>query len=126
MTRRTFIAAALALAALVSSPAHASPSASGTLQGVVTGEHHGLALHRVSVTLRNESRTFMQVRATDRDGAFRFEDVPPGLYSIEAEQLGYDDALRSPILVLPGRELTEQVILAPALPLKSTDNAQRS
>ena len=123
MTRRTWMVAALAC--VLTTPSWAAPSASpplaetvtgaGVLQGVVTGEQHGLTLHRVSVTLRSETQPFVETRSTDREGVFRFDDVPPGLYSLEAKRTGYEDRVLAPILVLPGRELIEQVSLEPSV-----------
>lgn len=109
MTRRWLLITA-AVTLLVGPQAQAAPTTGG-LHGVVTGLESGLVLPQVSVILRSETQPFLEVRHTDRDGAFQFDDVPPGLYSLEASQPGYRPAKLSPILVIPGREVTEHVVL---------------
>jgi hypothetical protein len=97
----------VALLGVLWAPAWASPSSSttGRLEGVVTGQRYGLALPSVSVTLRawrpqvhaGETLPLVEVRQTDRDGTFAFDDLPAGLYSIEA---------------VPGLAVTEHLVLA--------------
>ena len=105
---------ALLLAA--ATPAWGSPSrGSASLLGVVTTHDHGAALNHVSVTLRSETNhAFIQVRATGRDGAFQFDELPAGIYSIEATRAGFERATVEPILVLEGTVRTEHVTLQEA------------
>jgi hypothetical protein len=103
----TTVAAALMLGA---TPAWASTSTGG-VHGVITGEQHGQALSGVSVTLRSETSPRVEVRSTDLDGEFEFLDLPAGLYSLEAERDGFERTTRSPLLVVPGREVTEHLDL---------------
>jgi hypothetical protein len=75
----------------------------------------------VSVTLRSIARTpsqpasqvapFVAVRNTDLEGVFRFDDLPAGLYSIEARIDGLEWADFAPILVVPGLEVREHIVL---------------
>ena len=107
--------------ALGSTGAWASPSR-GLLEGVVTSVPNGLAVPNVSITLRSASDPFVEIRTTDRDGAFRFEDLPAGLYSLEALGAGFRRETLSPILVVPGVAVSEHVeLLAPwTLPLPAS------
>lgn len=109
---RSLVVAALLL--LVGGPpAHASPSESGRVHGVVTRQADGLGLSSVSVTLRSQTLPLLEVRSTSADGAFRFDDLPAGLYSLEARADGYARATLSPVLVVPGVAVTEHLVLAP-------------
>ena len=96
---------------LWSGAALASPSRAGLLEGVVTSVPNGLAVPNVSITLRSTSDPFVEIRTTDRDGAFRFEDLPAGLYSLEALGVGFRRETVSPILVVPGVAVSEHVEL---------------
>jgi hypothetical protein len=99
---------------LWSAAAEASPSKAGLLEGVVTSAPNGLAVPNVSITLRSANDPFVEIRTTDRDGAFRFEDLPAGLYSLEAWGAGFRRETVSPILVVPGVAVSEHVeLLAP-------------
>jgi hypothetical protein len=114
--------AALALMATLAMPAAASPSAGkGGLHGIVTGRTDGLGVSSVSVTLRSiarapsqpstEAAPFVEVRDTDVEGVFRFDDLPAGLYAIEARINGLEWANFAPILVVPGLETREHLVL---------------
>ena len=110
MTRRWLLIAAAAALLTGAPKANAAPNTGG-LQGVVTGLDNGLVLPQVSITLRSETQPFLEIRHSGRDGAFQFDGVPPGLYSLEASQPGFRSTKLSPILVIPGREVTEHVVL---------------
>jgi hypothetical protein len=111
---------ALLLGAL-SAPASASPASetTGRLEGVVTGQRYGLALPAVSVTLRAwrpqvraGELPLVSVRQTDRNGTFAFDDLPAGLYALEATGEGQQRATVSPVLVVPGVPVTEHLVVA--------------
>src|SRR5689334_565790 len=116
--------AALAILLGTAVPAAASPSGQGGgLHGIVTGRTDGLGVSSVSVTLRAIARTtpahpaselapFVEVRNTDIEGVFRFDDLPAGLYSIEARLNGLEWANFAPILVVPGTEIREHLVLS--------------
>jgi hypothetical protein len=116
-----WIGIAVGLASAVwSLDAAASPTDRGMLEGVVTSAPIGLAVPNASVTLRSTSTDWFEVRTTDRDGLFRFEDLPAGLYSLEARAgetaghprgVGLQQAFVSPVIVIPGMPVTENLVL---------------
>ena len=116
-TRRNILKALGTALCLVSwGVAHASPAspATGTasLRGVVTHVDDGMLLHRVSVTLRSETNHgFIRVRATDRDGAFGFEELPAGVYSLEATRDGFERFTLEPLLLLDDTVRNEHISL---------------
>jgi hypothetical protein len=84
------------------------------LEGVVTASPYGTAVPNASVTLRSATETWFQVRMTDRDGTFRFDDLPAGLYSLEARPPTGEPLLHarmSPIIVVPGVPVSENLVL---------------
>ena len=111
---------ALALTGAVPAAA-APPSTRGGLHGIVTGRTDGLGLSSVSITLRAVSRPsaklvpgpapFVAMRKTDLEGVFRFDDLPAGLYSIEARINGLEWESFTPILVVPGLKVREHIVL---------------
>jgi len=128
MLRTLAIAAVFGMAA----PAFASgPASAGGLHGIVTGRTDGLGMASVSVTLRSvptspplatEEAQWVEVRNTDIEGVFRFDDVPAGLYAIEAHLDGREWS-SEPILVVPGLRVHEHIVLgespAPTTPSQS-------
>jgi len=119
--RKVAIAAVFAMAG----PAFASgPTSTGGLHGVVTAQKDGLGMPSVSVTLRSviapccsrlerEEAPWVEVRNTDTEGVFRFDDVPAGLYAIEAHLDGREWS-SEPILVVPGLRVHEHIVLGDA------------
>jgi hypothetical protein len=112
-------AAALGTAGVASAT---GPSPSGGLSGIVTGWTDGLGMPSVSVTLRSlptsparphEDAVWVEVRNTDTEGVFRFDDVPAGLYSIEARLDGRAWSVE-PVLVVRGQRLLEHIVLGDA------------
>lgn len=83
----------------------------GGLQGVVTAAPIGVGVPNASVTLRSTTETWSEVRTTDRDGLFRFDDLPAGLYSLEAHAVGLMHGFVSPIIVVPGIPVIENLVL---------------
>ncbi|MEQ1507796.1 MAG: carboxypeptidase-like regulatory domain-containing protein [Myxococcota bacterium] len=86
----------------------------GMLEGVVTSAPYGLAVPNASVTLRSTANAWAEVRVTDGEGAFRFDDLPAGLYSLEAKSgaaPGLLEAQVSPIIVVPGVPVSENLVL---------------
>lgn len=119
---RTLRIAAIAAALGIAGPAAASgPFAGGGLHGIVTGRTDGLGMPSVSVTLRSlpspstqvaaRDAPWVEVRSTDTEGVFRFDDIPAGLYAMEAHLDGRAWSSFEPILVVPGFRLHEHIVL---------------
>lgn len=116
--------AALMITLGTAAPAAASPTSGGGVHGIVTGRTDGLGVSSVSITLRaiarspshahpaSEPAPLVEVRNTDLEGVFRFDDLPAGLYSIEARINGLEWANFAPILVVPGLEIREHLVLS--------------
>src|SRR5688500_14006352 len=97
------------LVAALATPSSASPTQLGMVEGVVTGLPSGLGVPNVSVTLRSTTDPWLEVRTTDLDGAFRFSNLPAGMYSLEAKSAGWFDTTVAPVLVVPGVPITEHL-----------------
>lgn len=112
-TRRGLVATAVALLVGLTPASVALASApAGAVQGIVTAEAGGLQLPRVSVTLRSESTgSLVRVGATDLDGAFQFDHVPAGRYSLEASHPNFQRVTVRPVLVVDGVVRREHVAL---------------
>lgn len=104
----------LALSVAWAESADLRPPHVGEVEGVVTALPTGLALANVSVTLRSEDTERVIVRTTDGDGAFRFGDLPAGLYTLAAKPPGYQAFRLTSLLVVPGIPVSEHVQLDPA------------
>jgi hypothetical protein len=107
------------ISGLASAPAPSASRAAlagdGVVEGVVTGLPNGLALQNVSVILRSATHSWVEVRTTDDQGAFRFSELPAGVYSLEAHGAGFFDAPTVPLVVLGGVPITEHLQMS-ALP----------
>lgn len=125
-TRRALIAALATCLLTASAPAWASGPAApvgavhatGSVHGIVTAQKAGLELPRVSITLRNQATgSLVRVGATDLHGAFRFDQIPEGRYSLEASHPGFQRVKLEPVLVVDGIVRREHV----ALPTKADE-----
>jgi hypothetical protein len=103
--------ALLALAIIVATPA-AAQYQTGNIYGTVT-DNSGNALPGVTVTLSGvvAPRTFV----TDAQGNFRFLNLDPGLYQLDAELTGLAKVSRRNIDVNIGRNTNIDVKLRPAI-----------
>jgi carboxypeptidase family protein len=81
---------ALALT-LVCAPGAAAQSYRGALQGSVRDASGG-AVAGAEVALRGVEVAYERVAASDAGGAFRIEDVPPGVYRLTVKARGFADA----------------------------------
>jgi protocatechuate 3,4-dioxygenase beta subunit len=74
------------------SPPAISADAPGSVQGRIVAAETGKALHRARVQLNRISNAQPRVTRdslTNRDGRYRFDNLPPGQYSIRASFPGY-------------------------------------
>lgn len=79
------------------SPAMAQSVASGSISGRVSDES-GATMPGVSVTLTSPALQLPQMLATTgTDGAYRFVDLPPGLYRIRYELSGFNTVVREDV-----------------------------
>jgi iron complex outermembrane recepter protein len=88
---RFFSGLLILLSVLSGARAPVFAQATGTIRGVVTLDSDGSPLHQVSVSI-------VQLRRgveTDDNGAFVFQNVPPGRYSILAHLEGFPDDVRT-------------------------------
>ena len=124
LVRTSILGALLGLAfastSEASQPRSASPEVAmeapalgdASVHGVITSHSSGFSLPRVSVTLRSTTDdSFVRRGATDRAGAFRFENLPAGLYSLEASYAGYQRVTLAPFMVLDGVERKQPLSL---------------
>lgn len=124
MTRRGALTALIGALVCLGTPAFAASSPSvprvntapcgGELRGTVTGAGDGLGLKQVQVVLRHdETKEVLQSRTTGRDGAFDFDGVPSGIYSLEATAPGYRRAILAPVVIRGGEARVEHLTLTP-------------
>jgi hypothetical protein len=85
------LAAALAAAALPARAGNGAAIGSWTISGVVVSATSGAALDRAEVTLSTTGEEGTQVAqtVTGETGAFRFDGVQAGKYSLQASRRGY-------------------------------------
>jgi len=90
MLSRSFLAGLVAvlLATLVALPAAAQSLTSGDVAGVIT-DPSGAAVSNAAVTLKNNDTGSTQVRNTSPQGAFRFQLLQPGTYTVSVSAQGF-------------------------------------
>jgi hypothetical protein len=90
MLSRSFLAGLVAvlLATLVALPAAAQSLTSGDVAGVIT-DPSGAAVSNAAVTLKNNDTGSTQVRNTSPQGAFRFQLLQPGTYTVSVSSQGF-------------------------------------
>ena len=84
-TRKSLRLAA-SLTALATAATIAAPAIAGEVVGSVTDASQTVALRSAEVTIVELGRTV----ATERDGTFRFADVPEGTYTLQVRYVGAD------------------------------------
>ncbi|HYP27544.1 MAG TPA: carboxypeptidase-like regulatory domain-containing protein [Blastocatellia bacterium] len=85
---------------------------SGNLYGVVV-DNQGQALPGVAVTLTGHGAP--QVQATDAQGRFRFPNLSPGSYNLEAQLEGFATVDYPNIQIRVGRNAQVEVEMKPAI-----------
>jgi hypothetical protein len=120
--QRVILPIVLLLIALV--PESQSQSQTGEVSGRVI-RFSGEPLNRAFVSLNVEggAASWNRTAITGNDGAFRFDNVPPGQYRIVVERYGYltqeygqrsYDAPGSVITIIAGQQLEADVRMSPA------------
>jgi hypothetical protein len=109
------IVGALLVLAPVTPPVRAQSITAGLLEGRVTDDG-GQALGDVSIQLSARDGGSGRIVITTRDGLFRFELVPPGVYAVMVERFGYRPKRVTDLAVQAGRQVMLEVKLATATP----------
>ena len=101
MLHRVLPLTALILSASVSLPAHAQAQqeAAGAVRGRVVDSVTGRAVPTATVQLMRNQQVQGTVEA-DAAGAFSFDQVPEGVYSVEVEEQGYVKAVQADVRVV--------------------------
>lgn len=116
--RRARAAAGLLMTVLLLSSAgagHAQTLATGVLAGVVRDEG-GTVLSDVALTVSDEEAGGSRSFSTGRDGAFLLDLLPPGVYTVLVERLGYRPKRIEAVPVQSGGHLRLEVTLTAAPP----------
>ncbi|MBA3240844.1 MAG: carboxypeptidase regulatory-like domain-containing protein, partial [Acidobacteria bacterium] len=89
MRRKKFSASILLAVLFLISPVRGfAQTTGGTVRGTITLADGGTALHNVIVNIVQLKRS----TDTDENGAYEFQNVPPGTYTILAHMEGFPDA----------------------------------
>lgn len=74
----------------------------GTIHGRLQAAHDGSAVDYASVALNQDGGTTIDFQLTDETGAFRFTEVPPGVYRLSVSRISFKDYLSEAINVIAG------------------------
>ena len=85
MTKRLFIAVCL----LATSPLTHAQVSSAILLGEIQ-DPSGALVPDVTVTVRQNATGFLRTAATNAQGAYRFDELAPGTYTVTAEKSGFN------------------------------------
>ncbi|GFE82093.1 membrane protein [Steroidobacter agaridevorans] len=96
---RRFLPFAALIYVSASLPAHAQEGAAGAVRGRIVDSVTGRAVPTATVHLMRNQRVHSTVEA-DVAGAFSFNDVPEGVYSVEVEEQGYLKAVQADVRVV--------------------------
>jgi hypothetical protein len=105
-------------------PGVAAP-ANGVIAGQVTDQTGGF-LPGATVELRTASGKLVKDTSTDRDGAFRFEDVEPGSFVVEVSLPSFGRLRRSDVHVNAGATVNLSITLSLSLSADVTVTGKRS
>jgi hypothetical protein len=101
------------------------------VNGAITGrvmDQSGAVLPGAQIVLTNLDSSVIYTTTVSADGLYRFPDIPPGVYSLEATKAGFKRFIQRPVLiqvnstvpidiVLPVGAATEQVTVSAEEPL---------
>lgn len=107
MTRRAALAILAGSYALARPPAEAA----GALEGRVTDEN-GRAVADVILKARHTVRGVTATTASGLDGRYRFDELPPGAYSLYAAKPGYCSLWIRQVIVQPDQRTRRDLTLA--------------
>ena len=89
---------------LLAHPSAAQTTASGSVRGVAR-DQQGAVVPGVVVTAASPTVPGIYTSVTDRAGAYRLGDLPPGDYTIVGELTGFARFRRTPVAVRAGLNL---------------------
>lgn len=112
---------AIALSLMVSGSAFAQSAQTGNVFGTVV-DNQGAAIPGVTVTLSGVGAP--RVFVTDSEGKYRFLNLSPGRYSVQADLAGFGNVVRNNVDVNVGRNSEVTLTLAPALEQTITVTAE--
>src|SRR5262245_21105173 len=84
----------------------------GTISGIVADESRAV-LPNVRVTARNVNTNTNRIAVTDREGRYRFQNLPIGNYEVTVEAPGFAKYVRSGIELLLNQEAVVEVLMKP-------------
>ena len=137
-TRFTMFAARIGVMALVlaGSVSASAQSANGNIHGIITDES-GATLPGVTVTLTSPALLVAQNAISDAAGAYRFDQLPVGLFRLSYELSGFSTLVREGVQLSAGfaaqinaqlkiGALEESITVTGASPVVDTTNATSS
>lgn len=91
-------------------PRNASRGSSSTVRGIAKDPNGNLVSGAI-VTLSDSARRFTRTQYTNQDGAYVFNAVPPGTYSIEIQARGFKTTSVSGLVALAGTPTSRELAL---------------
>lgn len=104
LRRTLFASLAFAAAALVPAALHAQVN-TASLSGLAT-DATGAALPRVTITAKDDATGYARSVETDAAGAYSFQDLPIGTYSLQVSAPGFD-SVREQVALGVGQRVRE-------------------
>ena len=89
--------------------------ADSTIKGRITDIDNGEPLMGANVILTSDALSIPTGSATNENGAYRVDNLPPGLYLIKVSYIGYDDASQSIQLKEDATEIIDLEIKSAAI-----------
>ena len=111
--QRTFTAALVLAALVLSAPVFAQSAATGSIEGVVTDTSGGL-LPGATVIVRNINTNIQRQAVTDDGGRYRATALQPGVYEVAVTMAGFQALPIERVPVLVGQTQSIDVRMRPA------------
>src|SRR5882762_8147072 len=105
------ICVVLVLAVLGASLAF-SQAVSGSLVGTLTDSSGGVVVN-AKVTITDRDTGFTRTATTNESGNYSFPDLPPGTYTVTAEQTGFKKVSRAGVDVIVNTTQRVDLVLQP-------------
>jgi len=114
IARKVHVALLIVLSVLVAAAAFAQTSTTGAIEGKIA-DRSGAPLPGVTVELRSPNLQGTKTDVSDANGRFRFNQLPPGTYSLKATLGGFSTVTQTNLQVSLGKTLTMEVTLSQAV-----------